>query len=225
MLNLWGGLQCHISLVKQTQTLIREELNVTRKNIGVRMTNEERYKDYMLRGLLTSKELYMDEHPSVEVKETIAKTFMGQFNIEVDDYNDYRETYSDIPYIKSKFTKNREEGFSDIVTFYNWYKKQPQVCGYCGISQGELRELFTKDENKKLPLNGAKKRSSGTLEIERIDSSENEYNEKNCILACPLCNNAKSNLIDEDKWRELFVPGMRKYYESLLGRNLKNLKS
>jgi len=65
-------------------------------------------------------------------------------------------------------------------------------------------------EYKKAP-----KRSSGTLEIERLDSSVG-YSEKNMILACPLCNNAKSNLIDEISWRELFVPAMKAYYEKLL---------
>lgn len=72
-----------------------------------------------------------------------------------------------------------------------------------------------------LPLNDAVKRSSGTLEIERRDSSSNSYSRDNIILACPLCNNAKSNLIDEKNWRELFVEPMRKYYKILLGEDLK----
>ena len=128
----------------------------------------------------------------------------------------------------TKFTEKRAKGFEDnkgnkdIVRFYNWYKRQAQACGYCGITQEELYELFTKDENKTLPLNVAKKRSSGTLEIERLDCITNIYVEDNIILACPLCNNAKSNLINEKNWITLFVPPMREYYKKLLGRDLKN---
>jgi len=35
-----------------------------------------------------------------------------------------------------------------------------------------------------------------------------------------LCNNAKSNLIDENSWFSLFVSPMREYYKKLLGRDL-----
>jgi len=71
-------------------------------------------------------------------------------------------------------------------------------------------------EERLLPLNDAFKRSSGTLEIERRDSANNSYEKNNIILACPLCNNAKSNLIDEDSWNIIFVPAMQAYYEKLL---------
>ena len=160
------------------------------------MSNEEIYKEYKLRGLLDSKQLYKNEHPTIEIESTIIKTFKKQFSISEDEYDGYVEKFSDIQKIKSKYTEEREEGFKSIVKFYDWYKEQPQVCGYCYISQKELYELFTKDENKKLPLNDAIKRSYGTLEIERKDSTTNTYDDTNSILACPLCNNAKSNLIN-----------------------------
>ncbi len=130
-----------------------------------------------------------------------------------------------VEYIQSiytKFTDKRKDVFKhDFKKFYNWYEKQDQKCGYCGVSQEELYKLF--DNNKRvLPYLEstrvyvkAPKRSSGTLEIERLDSSDN-YNDKNIILACPLCNNAKSNLIDEASWRKLFVPVMQEYYKKLL---------
>lgn len=183
------------------------------------ISNEIRYKEYKLRGLLDSKKLYQEEHPNIKFQNTIIKTFKEQFNISEEEYNNYVEKFSDIKTIKAKFTKEREKGFETVIEFYNWYKKQPQTCDYCNISQDELNELFTKDKNKKLPLNDAIKRSSGTLEIERKDSNSNEYNKENSILACPLCNNAKSNLIDEENWRELFVPAMQKYYKKLLEDN------
>lgn len=182
------------------------------------------YKKYKLKGLLNSKKKYLEEHPDAKINGTLAETFKKRFDILDEDYDKYVEKYSDIQKIKSKFTEKRAEGFESIIAFYDWYTNQPQSCGYCGISQDELQQLFGK--NKKLPLNGKKKRSSGTLEIERRDSREkhDEYNEKNCILACPLCNNAKSNLIDEDNWMSLFVEPMREYYRKLLGKDLGNPK-
>ncbi len=124
--------------------------------------------------------------------------------------------------IRKKFTKKRQEdNNNDFEAFYQWYEIETSLnsCGYCGVSQEELYILFNK-ENRTLPLNNAIKRSSGTLEIERKDSKNNSYHISNLILACPLCNNAKSNLIDEQSWKELFVQPMRDYYEKLLGKQL-----
>jgi len=124
--------------------------------------------------------------------------------------------------IYTKFTDKRKDVFNhDFQKFYNWYENQGQKCGYCEVTQKELYQIFNKDR-RILPYlestrkyKKAPKRSSGTLEIERLDSSDN-YNNENIILACPLCNNAKSNLIDEVSWRELFVPAMKEYYKKLL---------
>lgn len=135
---------------------------------------------------------------------------------------DVNELVKYIQNIYSKFTDKRKDVFNhDFQKFYNWYEKQGQKCGYCEITQEELYQLFDKNERTLPYLENtrkyikAPKRSSGTLEIERLDSSDS-YNGENIILACPLCNNAKSNLIDEVSWRELFVPAMKEYYKKLL---------
>lgn len=101
--------------------------------------------------------------------------------------------------------------------FFDWFKEElkENKCGYCGITQEELNKLFN-ENNRVLPLNEAFKRSSGTLEIERKDSKDNSYKVKNLIFACPLCNNAKSNLIDHKSWEEIFAKPMKAYYEKLL---------
>ena len=139
---------------------------------------------------------------------------------------DVNELVKHIQNVYTKFTDKRKDVFNhDFKKFYNWYEKQDQKCGYCEVTQEELYRLFNKDkrilpylestrEYKKAP-----KRSSGTLEIERLDSSDN-YNNENIILACPLCNNAKSNLIDEESWRKLFVPAMKEYYRRLLEQKI-----
>lgn len=133
--------------------------------------------------------------------------------------------------IRTKFTGSRKDAFiGNFKKFYDWYKDQKQECGYCGITQADLKIIFVDSEDRILPFipptkisqreqegpkQGTFKRSSGTLEIERLDSAGG-YDDDNMILACPLCNNAKSNLIDETCWCELFVPAMQKYYKRLL---------
>lgn len=178
---------------------------------------EKIYKKYKLNGLLDSKDLYKTKHLDYD-NGTIIKHFKKQFDISEEEFDEFTEKYSDISFIKNKFNEKRKEAFdNDAVKFYDWFKDQKNCCGYCGITQNELYELFS----EKLPLNDKTKRSSGTLEIERLDSDKN-YSQENIILACPLCNNAKSNLIDEDSWRYIFSKPMRKYYKKLLGVKLKN---
>jgi hypothetical protein len=136
------------------------------------------------------------------------------------------ELIADIQKIRTKFTKSRKKAFKesnkDFRDFYDWYKDQKQKCAYCGISQENLYILFAEGDARILPYlvpnkiyKNAPKRSSGTLEIERLDCAS-AYIPENMILACPLCNNAKSNLIDEESWCELFVPAMQEYYKKLL---------
>jgi hypothetical protein len=126
--------------------------------------------------------------------------------------------------IRNKFHGDRKED-NDFESFFEWYKKQKSHCGYCGITQIELHSLFTYDDNAILPLNDNwSKNDKGTLQIERKDSKDNSYHVSNLILACPLCNNAKSNLIDEVSWRDFFVGAMIKYYEKLLVEKLINDK-
>lgn len=125
---------------------------------------------------------------------------------------------------KQYFSKDRADLFKydNTDTLMNWWKLQDSQCQYCGVSQPELRHIF-KEGKGILPLNDKTKRSRGTLEIEKKDPSQ-PYIMENVILACPLCNNAKSNLLDEKSWRELFVDPMREYYKKLLGKELKNPK-
>lgn len=138
------------------------------------------------------------------------------------------EQIDEIQKVRTKFTKIRREGFEknnkSFKDFHSWYEKQSHECGYCGVTQKELQRLFENSENRVLPFlekdrvyKKLPKRASGTLEIERLDSAK-EYgygDNHNIILACPLCNNAKSNLIDQDSWKELFVPAMQAYYKKL----------
>ena len=155
-------------------------------------------------------------YPEIEKEMNISrKELRALLTHEVMEYRQH------IQKIYKKYNKERSKAFPRFKDFFNWYEKQEQICGYCGVSQVDLYKIFKKN-NGILPYiiptkeyEKEPKRSSGTLEIERLDSSE-KYGEDNIILACPLCNNAKSNLIDEVSWRELFVPAMKAYYKKLL---------
>jgi len=115
---------------------------------------------------------------------------------------------------KKYYNKQRKRLFDDYTKFLEWYKEQNETCNYCGITQSKLHKIV-KLRNGNLTLNQKTKRSKGTLEIEKLNPSE-EYTYDNSVLSCPFCNNAKSNLISEDDWREFFVPAMKKYFNSIL---------
>ncbi|MEA2017397.1 MAG: hypothetical protein U9N59_03020 [Campylobacterota bacterium] len=149
-----------------------------------------------------------------------------KFNNQFPKYESFYQDY---------YSEERAYFFSNPVLLTAWIEEQNDTCGYCGIKTEELsiiainraKILGLSEGVKNLTLNGKKKRSKGKLEIERIEpsklaDSDFGYNNKNCILCCPLCNNAKSNLIDEDGWRDYFVKPMREYYKSLLNNKLKN---
>ena len=187
------------------------------------MTKDELYKKYKLEGLLDDKKLYEKENNCFLEKGTIIADFKKRFDISEKEFDLFTKRYSDIPVIKSKFTESRKNE-NNIIEFYDWYVEQNQSCDYCGITQNELHKLFTNNpETKILPLNNNwSKNDKGTLQIERKDSTNNRYSISNLILACPLCNNAKSNLIDEDSWREIFAEPMKRYYNKLLNKNYGN---
>lgn len=122
-------------------------------------------------------------------------------------------------YYKSKYDmyysiERREFFLNDPEKLIKWFQKQKDKCGYCEISQADLLKIV-EIRGGNLTLNRKTKRSKGVLEIERRDSTLG-YDFKNCILACPLCNNAKSNLIDEDSWCNYFKPAMKAFYQELL---------
>jgi len=138
---------------------------------------------------------------------------LEKLTIVKESFEDYHKYYT------FYFNKDREDFFANFDECIKWFQKQNCKCGYCGINQKELLSIVCK-RDRNLTLNRKSKRSKGTLEIEKKDSKES-YTYDNCILACPLCNNAKSNLIDENDWRNIFAKPMREYYKKILGADLK----
>lgn len=143
----------------------------------------------------------------------------------VDSFNNKYPKYKD--YHKLYYNEQRALFFSDPEKLIKWFDNQKNSCGYCGITQEKLKKLAKlrgKNGIPNLTLNGKIKRSKGTLEIEKKDPNKGYTSDEQCILACPLCNNAKSNLIDEENWKDLFVEPMKKYYKKTIRQVLnKNL--
>lgn len=110
---------------------------------------------------------------------------------------------------------DRAELFKDHDKCMTWYDEQKNRCYYCKTTQEELRTIVNEKRDGNLTLNEGTKRSKGTLEIEKLDSNIG-YTYKNCVLACPFCNNAKSNLISDTDWKKYFAEPMRNYIENQL---------
>jgi len=64
------------------------------------------------------------------------------------------------------------------------YKRDGRKCHYCGIKEGDFTRIWGK-------FYGGKTRGK-KLEIDHKDNNKG-YSEENCVLACPVCNNAKSD--------------------------------
>lgn len=112
----------------------------------------------------------------------------------------------------SKQNKTEFKHFKDLKKrgFFEWYQTQIRVCGYCGIEEEKLQELFDYDH----PHLSTKRGRGRVLELERKDTDSNLYNEENCILACYVCNNHKSDLISEKDHRTFFAERIREYLEA-----------
>ncbi|MCL2484990.1 MAG: hypothetical protein FWF32_02915 [Endomicrobia bacterium] len=146
-----------------------------------------------------------------DVREFFNK-FFGKFNADTE--------FKDEEGIEKKY-KSRKKGFGDFKNFLNWYfsqyKKQQGKCYYCGMEEKDLKDLL--EGNKKNSFK-SKKFTSGGLQIERKvapdeyhENSDNGYTIENCVLACALCNNAKSDLISSDDFMKFFAKPMQDYLE------------
>ncbi|EAK0810926.1 hypothetical protein I9Q28_01145 [Campylobacter lari] len=124
--------------------------------------------------------------------------------------------------LRSKYNslKNRnniKEPFNGIDNFISWYKKQEKKCYYCEIAQSDLNNLFGDSK----PINSKKRAFNGKLQIERLDPDKG-YNEENCVLACCICNNAKSDMISTSDFKDYFSESIKKFYSALLEKTPNN---
>jgi len=72
------------------------------------------------------------------------------------------------------------------------YKKDGEKCHYCGIEESDFLLIWGE-------FYGGKKRG-GTLEVDRKDNTKG-YEIDNCVLACAVCNNAKSDKFTYEEFK------------------------
>lgn len=85
--------------------------------------------------------------------------------------------------------------FKSKEDFITWYvdtkSKQNNCCFYCKTNQSIISSNI---------MTLTKRPRGRHLEVERKDSKNNTYDENNCVLACYFCNNAKSDVFNEDEF-------------------------
>ena len=106
--------------------------------------------------------------------------------------------------------KQREELLKQL------YERDGHMCHYCGIQEEDFLDIWKKFYG--LPYRGRR------LEIDRkgnnVIEDKREYTLENCVLACALCNMAKSDKFTEEEfkrvgevigeiWQQRKKPGLR----------------
>ena len=89
----------------------------------------------------------------------------------------------------AKISKRRKKNLRDKL-----YKRDGRRCHYCRIKEEDFIRIWG-------PLYGDKTRGR-KLEIERKDNQK-DYSEENCVLACVICKDAKSDKFTDEEFRKL----------------------
>ena len=105
-----------------------------------------------------------------------------------------------------------DEKFEEMKKFALWYKESKRKCYYCGITEEKLEILF-----KNKIIQSKKPSFNSTLQIERLNPNKG-YVKDNCVLACCICNNAKSDMINTENFEKYFAESVKKFYNDLLNR-------
>ena len=80
-------------------------------------------------------------------------------------------------------------------------------CEYCGVTDEEIDAAKNSGRVKK-----SQKRSFNTYFHVDRKNPNGGYNSKNCVLACVLCNNAKSDMIDAENFKDYFGTAMHNFW-------------
>ena len=86
-----------------------------------------------------------------------------------------------------KICKRRKENLRDKL-----YKRDGRRYHYCRIKEGDFISIWGKFY----------KNRGERLELERKDN-EKGYSEENCVLACAICNNAKSDKFTYEEFKRV----------------------
>ncbi|EAK5749182.1 hypothetical protein CDJ58_07235 [Campylobacter lari] len=200
-------------------------------------TLEEKFEELYLKSALSEWDKAINELDEKEVKSELKKKHKslkdyivfklneshGEFDNEKYDklYKKMQEIENDCN-LRSKYNSlkkrnNNKDPFGGFYNFTIWYKKKEKKCHYCEITQSDLDKLFGDDK----PINSKKRAFNGSLQIERLDPDKG-YNEENCVLACCICNNAKSDMISAENFKKYFKTPIESFYKDLLENKTTN---
>ncbi len=88
------------------------------------------------------------------------------------------------------------------------YKRDGRKCHYCGIGEGEGEDegefirIWDYFYPKKPPYKTGKGRGK-RLEIDHKDNDNRDDSLENCVLACSICNNAKSDKFTYEEFKKV----------------------
>ena len=158
------------------------------------------------------------KEPSVN---TVLKSIGADIQTEQAYYNAHpavKAAKDDLQYIYGRLSQKQKEyknAFNgNFEAFLAWWcEKTPENgirhCCYCGIDENTLKNAFEKEV-----ISSKKTSFSGELQIERMDP-DGDYCDDNCEFACVICNNAKSDMISVEDFKEFFVPGIKEYWKHI----------
>ena len=143
------------------------------------------------------------------------------------ELKDYQIKNKEIGIIEQEINKIKDEQKYEIMQLEKHYVAHfeeifPQekfnrlisvdYCHYCKITKQEIESLGEKHKLRKKNFRG------WSLEIDRLDSNL-EYTEKNCVMACYWCNNAKTDEFSESEFLEIAVAINRIWNKRLNNNN------
>lgn len=167
------------------------------------------------------------------------KSFKGKKECELEREKDYIESVlKDFPKCafddEKMIDDNRKVSEKEMIRCFenfivwwanNYSKDEGPKCHYCETSEKEYKRIYDNSNDVyecyvEGKLHKSKKVSfnSEYMEIDKMDSLKG-YTSSNCVFACHLCNNAKSDLINSKDFEETIGKnGIRKYVEYLLNK-------
>ena len=149
---------------------------------------------------INSESKYYEEYPKVEELKALLQ----------DRYNRFRS-------LQKRDPKAFDNEFSN---FLNWWYDQESKCYYCSVASSTVEDAFDCSHGE--PLIFSEKPSfNGTMQIDK-KTPEKGYNEKNCVFACVLCNNAKSDMISEEDFKKFIAPAFSDYWKEIEKRLKEN---
>jgi 5-methylcytosine-specific restriction endonuclease McrA len=88
---------------------------------------------------------------------------------------------------------------------HSLYERDGHLCHYCGIQEEDFLGLWGKFYG--LPYRGNRleldRKDAVIIQGKGIKKDNPEYTVDNCVLACALCNMAKSNMFTHEEFHEV----------------------